>query len=279
MKDLYLNRTYPSWFLAVVSSILLIVPTTSIAQAQEILIGGTGSALGTMHLLAQSYEKVQPDVKIRVMPSMGSGGGIKAVLAGAIQIGVSSRSLNEKELSGGAMAVEYGRTPFVFATAMKNKSTGITTQNLIDFYSGKLQNWPDGSQLRLVLRPIGDSDSELIKSISPEMREAKSIAEKRNGMLFTVTDQETADAIERITGSIGPSTLAQILSEKRALKALPLDGIAPSAQTIATGSYPLYKSMFIVTGPKTSADALAFISFVKSAAGRKVLEQTDHWVK
>jgi phosphate transport system substrate-binding protein len=249
------------------------------AETLEIKVGGTGAALGTMQLLAQAYTKTQPTARITVLPSMGSGGGIKAVLAGAVQIGVSARPLTEAEIKAGATAVEYGRTPFVFATSAANKATGITTQNLVDFYAGKVDQWPDGSKLRLVLRPIGDSDSETIKSISPAMRDAKSAAEQRKGMVFTVTDQETAAAIEKISGAVGPSTLALLLSEQRPIKPLALDGVMPSPQSLANGSYPLFKDVLLVTGPKTPPEAQAFVAFVKSPAGQEILQKTGHWVR
>ena len=249
------------------------------AQNQDVRIGGTGAALGTMQQLAQAYAKAVPGARVVVLASMGSGGGIKAVLAGAVQIGLSSRPLSEAETQAGAVAVEYGRTPFVFATAANNPVAGISTQNLADFYAGKADTWPDGSKLRLVLRPIGDSDSEAIKAMSPAMRDAKNAAEQRKGMVFTVTDQETASAVEKISGALGPSTLALLLSEKRALKALALDGVVPSAQSIANGSYPLHKQLLLVTGPKSPPEALAFVGFVRSPAGRDILQQTGHWVK
>ncbi len=271
------SHASPGW--ARVCGALVVLTAAAGVQAQEIKIGGTGAALGTMQRLAQAYAQSKPDARITVLPSMGSGGGIKAVLAGAIQLGVSSRPLSEAEAKAGAVATEYGRTPFVFATAAARKETGITTQNLVDFYAGRVDAWPDGAKLRLVLRPIGDSDSETIKAMSPAMRDAKSAAEQRKGMVFTVTDQETADAIEKISGALGPSTLALLMSEKRTLKALQLDGVTPSAQTIADGSYPLAKQLLIVTGPKTPPDAQAFVAFVQSAAGREILQQTGHWVK
>ena len=261
------------------SCVVLALTAAAAVRAQEIKIGGTGAALGTMQLLSQAYARNQADAKITVLPSMGSGGGIKAVLAGAIQIGVSSRPLSEAESKAGAMAIEYGRTPFVFATSAASKVTGITTQNLVDYYAGTVDAWPDGSKLRLVLRPIGDSDSETIKAMSPAMREAKSAAEQRKGMVFTVSDQATASAIEKVSGALGPSTLALLISEKRTLKALTLDGVVPSAQTLANGSYPLYKQLLVVTGPKTPPEAQAFVTFVQSATGREILQQTGHWVK
>jgi len=94
-----------------------------------------------------------------------------------------------------------------------------------------------------------------------------------------VTDQDTASSIEKVPGALGPSTLALMLSEERALKALTLDGVVPSAENIANGRYPLFKQLLIVTGPKTPPEAQAFVSFVRSGAGREILAQTGHWVK
>lgn len=248
-------------------------------QSEEIKIGGTGSALGTMQRLADAYARQQPDAHVNVLPSMGSGGGIKALLAGAVQIAVSSRPLTEAEIKAGAVPFEYGRTPFVFATSAASKVSGITTQNLVEFYGGAAEQWPDGTKVRLVLRPLGDSDSELIKNMSPAMREAKSAAEGRKGMIFSVSDQETASTIERIPGALGPSTLALILSENRALKVLTLDGVVPDVKSIASGSYPLSKQLLLVTGPKTPPEAQAFVAFVRSEAGHEILVRTGHWVK
>jgi len=108
-------------------------------HAQDIRIGGTGAALGTMKLLAEAYARSHPDARITVLPSIGSGGGIKAVLSGVLQIGLSARPLTETEVKAGAVAVEYGRTPLVFATSTTTKTSDLTTQVLIDIYAGKME--------------------------------------------------------------------------------------------------------------------------------------------
>jgi len=103
-------------------------------------------------------------------------------------------------------------------------------------------------------------------------------AQERPGLLFAVTDQECATALEKHPGSFGPSTLGQILSEKRKLKALRIDDVEPSASALAGGSYPYYKPLFIVTTSKTPDAARRFIAFVQSKAGRYILSQTGHAV-
>lgn len=279
MKHLKSTLNSPAWRNAALACAAVAVLASPAAQAQEIKLGGSGAALGTMQLLAQAYVKARPGNQVTVLPSMGSGGGIKAVLAGAIQIGLSSRPLSEAETQGGAVAQEYGRTPFIFATATANAASAITSQALVDYYAGTVQQWPDGSPLRLVLRPIGDSDTETLKQMSPAMRQATLAAEQRKGMIFAVTDQDTASSLEKTPGSLGPSTLAQLLSEKRSVKALALDGVMPSAANLANGRYPMFKRMLLVTGPKTSAEALAFTAFVRSASAQDILRQTGHWVQ
>lgn len=248
------------------------------AQAEELRIGGTGTALGTMRVLADAYAAGKPDLRISVLPSMGSKGGIKAVTAGSLQIGVSSRPLSDAEAAAGATAIEYGRTPFVFAVASSRPVRGITSAQLVDFYAGRTEQWPDGSRVRLVMRPIGDADSDLIKNISPAMRQAHTAAEERKGMIFAVTDQEAVDHIEKINGAIGTTTLAQIFSEKRPVRALTLDGIAPDVRTLADGRYPLHKSLYLISGSAPTPATRDFIAFVRSAGGREILRQHGHWV-
>jgi phosphate transport system substrate-binding protein len=255
------------------------LPLTASAQDQPIKISGNGASLATLQMLAQAYASVQPGATISVLPSVGSSGGIKAMLAGALQIAVSARELTPAEIQAGAVATECGRTPFVFATAATHPVNAVTTQDLVDFYAGNKLSWPDGTRLRLVLRPSTDSDTATVKAMSPAMRDAASLADQRKGMVFAVTDQEAASGIEKVPGSLGTSTLALILSEHRAIKPLALDGVMPSPQTLASGAYRLYRSMYVVTGPKTSMQALAFVAFVRSPAGAEILQRTGHWVK
>ena len=271
------RRLRATWHGILGATAVFVLCGAASVHAEDVKIGGTGAALGTMRLLAEAYVKSHPSTKITVFPSLGSSGGIKAVLSGAIQLGLSSRPLTEAEVKAGAVGIEYGRTPFVFATSMATKTNDLTTQDLVDIYAGKTEQWLDGTKIRLVLRPIGDSDSDLIKNISPAMREATRAAEQRRGMSFTVSDQDTANNIENIPGALGPSTLALLLSEKRHVKVLTFNGIAPDAKSLADGSYPLYKQLLLITSPRTSPAAHAFVAFVRSAAGREILVQTGHW--
>ncbi|MBI5664419.1 MAG: substrate-binding domain-containing protein [Nitrospirae bacterium] len=241
-----------------------------------IKIGGTGTALGSFKELSEAFKKIHPEVNFVILPSLGSGGGIKAVNEGALDIGLSSRPLKETEMQPGAVAVEYARTPFVFATAMKTEGTNYTLMDIAKIFSGEIKTWPDGTPIRLVLRPESDMDTVIQKGMSPEMDKAVKKALSREGMMVAATDQESADTMEKVRGAIGTSTLAQIISEKRNLNSIVLNGVMPDMKSLADGSYKYYKTLFIITGPKSVAVTNSFIEFIKSKEGRAILTKSGH---
>lgn len=246
--------------------------------AQELKIGGTGAALGTIQLLAAKFGRANPDIRVATVTNLGSVGAIKAVAAGAIDLGVTSRPLAEGESKLEVRQLEYARTPFVLAVSKTSAVTSITRRELEDIYAGKREKWPDGSTIRVVLRPASDIDTAIVRGLSPAMAQSLSIAEQRPGVQFAVTDQDAANDLERIPGAIGPSTLALIRSERRALRALKLDGVEPTPANAAAGTYPLHKQLFFVIGPTPGPAAERFMAFVRSNAGRRILADSGHWV-
>lgn len=261
---------------AIASTALLF--TGGAAAAETIRIGGTGAALGAMQRVAESFMKNNPDVKVTVLPSLGSGGGIKAATQGALDLAVSARPLTEDERKLGLVDTEYARTPFVFAVSAKSKVTAITIAQIADIYAGRIQTWPDGSRIRAVLRPEAEADTHKIKKMSPAIASALTQAEKVPGLPFSITDQEATNDIERIPGAFGVTTLALIKSEDRALRALDLDGVAATVQNAVSGRYPHYKQLYVVTPPKHSAAARRFVTFLRSSEGAEILVRNGHWI-
>ncbi len=268
-----LHSTKKNSFLAVFVLTLTIFYFTSTACSAAIIIGGTGNALGTMRWLAEAYQKINPETQIKVLPSIGSSGAIKAVPTGRIQIGLSARPLKEAELEKGIVAIEYARTPTVFAVSNRANINTVTQAQLVDIYKGVLKQWPDGSTIRPIIRQAGDDNTKQIKSLSPELKEAVDIAEKQQGFLFASTDQEAVNKIENTPGSVGVTSLALILSEKRDIHALTLDGVEPSIQSCIAGDYPIIKRFYFILPMERSIQVNAFLDFVFSEKGTDILKE------
>jgi phosphate transport system substrate-binding protein len=248
------------------------------AAAEEIKIGGTGNALGTMRLIGAAFAKLHPDVTVTVLPSLGTSGAVKAIPKGALDIGLTARPLTEEERKLGMVALEYSRTPLVFAVATKTQVRALTLNQIADIYSGKMANWPDGSQIRPVLRQAGNDSGQEIRRVSALLDKALTAADQRPGLPFATNDQEGADKIANIPGALGSTTLALIISEDRPLRALTLDGVEPTASNSASGKYPFVIRLFFITRPDPSAAVKRFIAFMQSPAGREILIHSGNWI-
>ena len=165
-------------------------------QAADLTLGGTGGDLGTMRMLGEAFEKTNPGTTFEVLPSLGSGGGIRAVLAGAIDLSISSRPLKDEERAKGAKANPYAKTALVFATPSSNPQRGLTSAEVVEIYAGKRTAWSDGTLIRLVLRPRMDTDARIVMASIPGMEAAASDAARRRGLPVGVSDQDAADRIQ-----------------------------------------------------------------------------------
>jgi phosphate transport system substrate-binding protein len=246
------------------------------AIGAELRIGGAGTTLGTMKELGDAYMKLHPDVKIAVLPSLGAVGGVNALLSGAADLATSTRTLTESERANEVVKHEVARIPFVFAVSSRNNASNVTSAQLLEIYQGKLTAWPDGTRIRLVLRPPSVSDTIFLKDLSADWKKAMLELEAKPGMLVVATAQEAADRVEKTSGAITTSTINLIVTEKRAMKALRVDGVAPTADSITDGSYKYYKPVILVTLPAAPPAVSEFVKFVQSNAGREILIRTGH---
>lgn len=240
------------------------------ASADTVRLGGTGAALGAMHLLERAYKQLDPSFELDVVPNLGSGGGLKALGSGAIQIAVTSRTLKPEEEAAGLQAIEFGRTAFVLATT-KDGVQGLSLNQIADLYAGRQTKWGDGSPVRLVLRPASDGDTPLLASLSPAIKEAVAVAMGREGMVTGMTDQDSANAIERLPGGLGTSSAALLTSERRRARALAIDGVEPTLANVANGRYRFVKPLYVAVKADAPASVMQFLAFIGSPAGQGVL--------
>jgi phosphate transport system substrate-binding protein len=239
-------------------------------------IGGTGGDLATMHLLAKAFAETTPDVEPQVLPSVGSTGGIQALLSDALDVSISARALRAHERESALQAYPYAKTLLVFATPQQNPVLGVTTEELEQAYAGSTTLWPDGRPVRIVLRPEGDTDTMIVLAKLPSLKIPMSQARSRREVPVAVTDQEAADMIERLHWGLGTSSLSLLRAENRALKPLALNGVSPTLENLERGLYPLDKTYFFVVKAQSGKLARAFINFVATPMGRDILTRTGH---
>ena len=267
MPKPYIRRLTP---LAVVAGVLFFSAQAARGDG-PIRASGTGSALGAMRRLAEAFGQASPGDRLVVLPSLGSSGAIQAVAHGALDLGFLGRDLRPGEKALGLVALAYARTPFVFVAGPRAGVSGLTASEAARIYRGEVATWPGGERVRLILRPRSDADNLLLRAISTEMSEAVDAAFAREGMLMAATNQQCDEMAAHTPGALAPSSLTQILAEGEALEPLAWNGVAPTLANLASGAYPLEKTLRVVVRASPSPAVRRFLAFLGSPEAGRIL--------
>lgn len=273
-----MNPRNPVFFCLLVSALALLFFTAGAARAVEVItIGGTGSASPLLESLGQAYQAQRPEARVRVvLPPMGSGAAIRAVMAGAIDLAAPAKPLNRAEWEQGGRYWELGQTPMAIVTREPNRLDNMTLERLADIYAARTTSWPDGASIRLVLRPEDEWDTKALRKLSPAMNQAVESALARPGVPEPNNDLDNADLLERTRGALGVTNLALIVGQSRRLFTVPVNGVAPTLDNLARGAYPYAKPLYLAHGPALSFQARDFLDFILSAQGQEILRRQGY---
>jgi phosphate transport system substrate-binding protein len=267
-----MNYLTISFFRLALAATLLVSAGTAAAQT-TLKVGGSGSGNGIMRLLGAEYAKKKPGVTVIVTPALGTGGGIKAVGEGVLDIGIVGRTPRQNESQVRFATTEFGQSPFVVITHASAPVSTLSFADIANFYGNENAVWSDGKRVRPVLRTPDDVETRTLKSFSPDIEKAVEAARARPGMLVAGTDVEAADAIQKFAGSVGTATLGLVLSEKRSLKVLPVNGKTPSVAALLDSTYPYSRPFFLVMREPVNPAVQEFVAFIQSPAGAAILRE------
>ena len=239
-------------------------------------IGGTGMALAAMRQIGDAFTAAQPQTTVKILPSLGTGGGLAAVTAGAIDVAVAARRLNDAERAKGLQCFPYAQTPLAFVTHPGVGVGGVTLAEVAAILAGRRLAWPNGTAIRLIRREPSDADWSLLRTLSPEMAAAVQAALERPGLLTPATDQENADSLERLPGSFGAMSIGQLRAESRRLTPLMLDGEAPTVEALAGKRYRLARTLYVASRSQPTEEVARFLAFLSSEQTGELLTRLGH---
>ncbi len=111
-------------------------------------------------------------------------------------------------------------------------------------------------------------DTDLIFSLAPSKKQLQAAAEK--GLAYDMTPfAREAIGFSFLYYSTGMTPNPEI-------KLLSIDGIAPTRENIANGTYPFISTCHIITACPRSANTRKFIAFILSPQGREIIEKTGY---
>lgn len=257
---------------AVIGASAVILAAGTQAGAATLTMGGTGIAIGIAHALGDAFSAGNPAVTVEVPPSVGSGGGIRAVAGGQFGLGFSARPLKDDERDQGLEAIPLCRTPLVLAVSEEvTGDLALTGADLVAIYTHGTSAWPDGTPITPLFRPQSETAAAMLEERFPALSEAFHTGRSQRGAIVAYSDQEMMDIGERITGSLVFGALAAIRAEGRRLQPLRLDGVTPSLASLADGTYPLAFTLWMVVGPAPADTVQQFTKFAATDEAAAIL--------
>jgi phosphate transport system substrate-binding protein len=255
-------------------AIAVVASLSSAAPANTLRFGGAGAATGFLPELFAPFER-SDGTKLKLIPSLGSGGGLRALEDGVLDVAVSGRPLTPAELKQGLIQAVSVRTLFVLVTSHP-RPNGLNSKDIADIFKAQKAAWADGTPIRIILRPKSDSDTEVLGGMFPGMAAAIEEARRRPDIPVTATDQDNASMAERVPGSLAGSTFTQIKTERRNLRMVAIDGAEPSLENFQRGAYPYGRLLFFVLPARKAPTAERFIGFLRSPEGQATLQATGN---
>jgi phosphate transport system substrate-binding protein len=205
-------------------------------------------------------------LRIRVEPSIGSSGGIAATREGAIDLGLVSRPLRPDEAPG-LERVDFARDAVVLAAAADFPLDELSSAEVHRLYRGEL------SGLTLILRDEAESANAALESTLPGLAEERrsSAASGR----FRVLDHDDAMALALATTprSVGLFSLAAVRPPLRALR---LDGLTPSNDSVARGTWRAVRTLGVVFRPERRDRIAPFLALASSERGRAMIRSLGY---
>ena len=234
--------------------------------------GGTVSTDGSTSMekvigaLGESFMEANSGTTFTYNPT-GSGSGIQAVSEGRCDIGLSSRALKDDEKASGLKETIVALDGIAIIVNPQNPGKDLSLEQIAKIYTGEITNWKD----------VGGEDAEIVligREAGSGTRDGfESITETKDACQYRQELTSTGDVITTVSqnpNAIGYASLAAI---KDSVKALTVNGVAPTEATVKDGTYLVQRPFVLVTkeGAALSETAQKFFDFATSADAASII--------
>ncbi len=249
--------------------------TTPTAQEKQVFIAGSASVMPLLKVLASEFAKKEPDTELVFLPDSHSDAAIVGATTQQYDIGAMSRERLPDEKENPLRYLHLARDGMVFAVNENLPLVNLSSQQIVDIYTGKITNWAD----------VGGPDAKIVVIDRPEYTSAKKALRKSflgeesqttSEAVVVERPWQVTDSIQWIANSIGYTSLGEIVSINPKVNIISINGIKPAMTNIKDGSYKFLRPFGLVLGPHPKASTMRFVNFIFSDAGSHIIEKSGY---
>lgn len=222
---------------------------------QTVSTDGSTSMEKVMGYLSESYMSDNENVTVTYNPT-GSGAGIQAVAEGRCDIGLASRNLKDDEkanLNETVVAIDG------IAVIVNNQNTidDLTIEQIAGIYKGEITNWKE----------LGGADAPIVligrEAASGTRDGFESITGTEDLCKYSQELTSTGDVVQTVSSNPNAIGYASLASVGETVKAVKVEGVTPTTDTIQNGEYKIQRNFVFVTrkDDKLNESAQNFFDF------------------
>ncbi len=150
-----------------------------------------------------------------------------------------------------------------------NPVSALTRDQIRDIYTGKITNWSQVGGPNMPIVVISrDTSSGTYESFDALVMEKQPMG---SGVEYVNSNPQAHARVKTTHGAIGYVGIGFL---DRSVKAVKVDGIMPSAQSIANGVYPVARPLFLFTNgyPQLGSMVHKFATFYLTEMGQELVE-------
>ncbi len=249
--------------------VLLAAHGTPAGAGERLVLTGSSTVAPIALEIGKLFEKQNPGVRVDVQTG-GSSRGIRDVRQGTADIGMVSRSLKaeEADLTPHTIALDG----LAMIVHRDNPVASLTRNQVVAIFTGRITDWNAVSArqgpITVVSKAEGRATLELFLDyfgLRPTDIRARVIIGDNEQGIKTVAGNPGAIAYV----SVGAA--AYQMARGVAIRMPALDGVVPTPQSVAAGTFPIMRQLNLVTRGDIPRLAARFIAFARSPAVRGIL--------
>lgn len=233
-------------------------PTTNSALLR---LYSTTAALPLANELASTYNQRFPSIAFDV-----TAGNYDAMVDEVADDDTAYLLTNHLPTESPLLGYPVGQDGVAVIVHPDNDVLHLTTQEIRDIYQGRVTNWLElggkDRSITLVSREGGSGTRDEFDRLV--------MGDRRTSRAATIAPSSAAmvTSVSRDPGAIGYVSMSYLNAPVRAVT---VDGVAPTLENVADNSYPLRSTLFIVGLREPEGDFRAFVGWVQGPEGQAVV--------
>ncbi|HWL52342.1 MAG TPA: phosphate ABC transporter substrate-binding protein [Chthoniobacteraceae bacterium] len=249
--------------------------SATLAGAGQLVIKGSDT-LGAKLVpqWAEAYQAAHPETTFNIAAE-GSSTAFAALLEKSADIGMSSRKAKATEVSAAAARgvklneITVAHDGLGVIVNEGNPVRSLTREQVEQIFTGDVTDWSalggDPGAISVYTRNTSSGTYADFKELAMSKRDYAGSAQKMAG------NEQIASEVAKNAAGIGYVGMAYLKTP--GIRALEVDGAAPTAEAVQKKSYPLARPVFLYTDGEPAGEAKGFIDYALGTDGQRVVEE------